>query len=54
MISLDAALAAYAQSLRPLAAETVPTLSALGRVLATDALARTDLPRFDQSIYRSR
>ena len=49
MISLDDALAAYARHLHALPAQSIPTLDALGRVLAADASAGTDLPRFDQS-----
>lgn len=49
MISLEAALAACATTLPALPAESVATLDALGRVLAADAHAQTDLPRFDQS-----
>jgi molybdopterin molybdotransferase len=49
MIRLDAALALYATEVRPLPAIELPTLAALGHVLAETPLARTDLPRFDQS-----
>lgn len=49
MISLDAALAAYAREVRPLPTISMPTTAAAGRVLAAPALAQTDLPRFDQS-----
>lgn len=49
MIPLEDALAAYGRSLRPLPAETVSTLTALGAVLAEAAHAATDLPRFAQS-----
>lgn len=49
MITLDTALAAYAQTLKPLPAQAIPTPTALHRVLAAEARAQTDLPRFDQS-----
>jgi molybdopterin molybdotransferase len=49
MIPLEEALAAYAQSLRPLGCEDVPILEALGRVLAEPLAATCDLPRLDQS-----
>lgn len=49
MITLEAALACYATTLRPLPAQPLPTLAALHRVLAVPAIAATDLPRFDQS-----
>lgn len=49
MIDLDAALAAYAEQLQPLQAETISTLDALNRVLAAPAAYADDLPRFDQS-----
>lgn len=49
MIPLEDALALYGQVLRPLPAETMPTLAALGSVLAEAATAQTDLPRFAQS-----
>ncbi len=49
MISLEQALAAYPENLRPLSTETVPATQALNRVLAQAQTAQTDLPRFDQS-----
>lgn len=49
MISLDAALAAYAENLQPLPTEIVSTLDAQNRVLAAPADYADDLPRFDQS-----
>lgn len=49
MISLEQALAAYAENLRPLEIETLPLTQALHRVLAQPQSAQTDLPRFDQS-----
>lgn len=49
MISLEAALAAYAATIRPLPAIALPTPDACGRVLAEAARSATDLPRFDQS-----
>ncbi|GAC1628851.1 MAG: molybdopterin molybdotransferase MoeA [Nevskia sp.] len=49
MTTLEDALAAYARVLRALPAQTRPTLDALGQVLAAEACAGTDLPRFDQS-----
>ncbi len=49
MISLDQALIAYCENLRPLAVETISTLASLNRVLAEPASYADDLPRFDQS-----
>ena len=49
MISLEQALAAYPENLRPLPAETIPVTQSLNRVLAQPQHAQTDLPRFDQS-----
>ena len=49
MISLESALAAYANSLRALPARSLPTAAALGAVFAAAVYAETDLPRFDQS-----
>jgi molybdopterin molybdotransferase len=49
MISLEDALAAYAQNLHALPAETVPAAQALNRVLAQAQTSDADLPRFDQS-----
>lgn len=49
MIPLDDALAAYAQTLRPLPEESIAPTDALHRVIAADVHAATDLPRFDQS-----
>jgi len=49
MISLEDALAAYAQNLQALPAETIPVSQALHRVLAQAQNSNTDLPRFDQS-----
>ncbi|WP_293373789.1 gephyrin-like molybdotransferase Glp [Nevskia sp.] len=49
MISLEDALAAYTDTVRPLPAVEIPTLDACGYVLADAARAATDLPRFDQS-----
>lgn len=49
MISLEQALAVYAQELRPLPAETVPVTQALHRVLEQAQHSLADLPRFDQS-----
>lgn len=49
MIPLEDALAAYGRTLRPLPAETLATLAALGSVLAAPAHAATDLPRYTQS-----
>ncbi|MGH2403717.1 MAG: molybdopterin molybdotransferase MoeA [bacterium] len=51
MLSPDEARAAYAAALRltPRGRESVPLLSALGRVLAVDVTSATDLPPFDRS-----
>lgn len=49
MITLDAALAAYASTLRTLESETLAVGDTAGRVLAAPIVAASDLPRFDQS-----
>lgn len=49
MISIDAALAAYAQHARPLPVARLPLRDALNRVLAEAPVAGTDLPMFTQS-----
>ncbi len=49
MISLEDALAAYAQNLQALPSESVPVAQALHRVPAQEVMSATDLPRFDQS-----
>ncbi|MBL6750825.1 MAG: molybdopterin molybdotransferase MoeA, partial [Nevskia sp.] len=49
MITIDAALAAYAGNLRPLPTQSLKITQALGRVLAAPLPSSTDLPRFDQS-----
>lgn len=49
MISIDEALAAYSEVLRPLPIERLSLSAAHRRVLAQDVLSPTDLPRFDQS-----
>jgi molybdopterin molybdotransferase len=47
--TVDEALAAILERVEPLAAETIPLTEAGGRVLAADALARTNLPPFPSS-----
>jgi molybdopterin molybdotransferase len=49
MITIDAALAAYATHLRPLPTHERKVTQALGRVLAAPLACANDLPRFDQS-----
>ncbi|MDB5988402.1 MAG: hypothetical protein JWR16_3455 [Nevskia sp.] len=49
MISLEDALAIYAQTLHALPAETIAIADAAQRVLAQPLIAQTDLPRIDQS-----
>ena len=49
MHTLEEALAEMLQAITPLAAETIPLPQAAGRVLATEAQATIDLPRFDNS-----
>jgi molybdopterin molybdotransferase len=48
-LPIDGALRAILDRARPLEAELVPIASAAGRVLAQDALAAIDLPRFASS-----
>ena len=49
MIPYEEALAHILEHARPLPAERVPLLNALGRRLARDVIAREPVPRFDQS-----
>jgi molybdopterin molybdotransferase len=49
LLSLDEAIQAVAERVRPLAAESVPIDSAAGRFLARPALAAVDLPPFASS-----
>jgi molybdopterin molybdotransferase len=49
LLSVDEALRCVLERARPLAAEDVPIGSAAGRVLAEDATAVVDLPRFPSS-----
>ena len=49
MHTLEEARAEMLQVITPLAAETIPLSQAGGRVLATEAQATIDLPRFDNS-----
>ena len=49
MHTLEEARAEMLQAITPLAAETIPLSQAGGRVLATEAQAKIDLPRFDNS-----
>jgi len=49
LLSVDEALQRVLEHARPLAAEDVPIASAAGRVLAEDAEAVVDLPRFPSS-----
>ncbi|MCH2379838.1 MAG: molybdopterin molybdotransferase MoeA, partial [Pedosphaera sp.] len=49
MHTLEEARAEMLQAITPLAAETIPLSQAGGRVLATEAQATIDLPRFDNS-----
>ena len=49
MHTLEEARAEMLQAITPLAAETIPLSRAGGRVLATEAQAKIDLPRFDNS-----
>ena len=48
-ISLETTRAEMLRAIAPLPVETVPLAEAAGRVLAGEARARTDLPRFDNS-----
>lgn len=49
MISVDEALAEILSHIRPLEAERVPILEALGRVLAEEIISDIDIPPFDNS-----
>ena len=49
LVSVDDALARVLERAQPLAAEEVPLGEAAGRVLADDARAAVDLPRFPSS-----
>jgi molybdopterin molybdotransferase len=49
LLTVDEALEQILRHVRPLPAETVPLEEAAGRVLAEDALAAVDLPRFASS-----
>lgn len=49
MLSLEDALARILNDITPLPAETLPLKQAIGRHLASDALAGIDLPSFDNS-----
>jgi molybdopterin molybdotransferase len=49
MHTLEEARAEMLRAIAPLPVETVPLAEAAGRVLAGEARARTDLPRFDNS-----
>jgi molybdopterin molybdotransferase len=49
LLTVDEALARVLERARPLPAELVPITAAAGRVLARDAVARTDLPPFPSS-----
>src|SRR5262249_15891884 len=49
LLSIEDALREVLARVRPLAAESVPLASALGRVLAVDVCARADLPPFASS-----
>ena len=49
MHTLEEARAEMLQAITPLAAETIPLPQAGSRVLATEAQAKIDLPRFDNS-----
>ena len=49
LLSVEDALALVLSRVRPLPVEAVPLASAVGRVLAEDALAAIDLPRFPSS-----
>lgn len=49
LLSLDAALAAYAREIVPLATRTVALEAALAQVLAAPVVAAVDLPTFPQS-----
>ena len=46
LLTVEDALARVLERARPLPAEPVPLEDAAGRVLAEDALAAVDLPRF--------
>ena len=49
MITVDEALAEILSHVRPLGAERVPVLDALGRVLAEEIVSDIDIPPFDNS-----
>src|SRR3954470_16125027 len=49
LIEIDEARARVLEAVRPLQAERVPLVSALGRVLAEDVRSRVDVPPFDNS-----
>src|SRR4051794_20919417 len=49
LLTLESAQALVLERVRPLAAETVPTADASGRVLAEEAKAVVDLPPFPSS-----
>ena len=49
LLSVDLALEQILKKINPLAAETADTLEALGRVLANDIVAETDVPPFANS-----
>ncbi|MCD6051890.1 MAG: molybdopterin molybdenumtransferase MoeA [Verrucomicrobia bacterium] len=49
MLTLESALERILARIQPLPPETVPLLQADGRVLRSEAIARTDLPAFDNS-----
>ncbi len=48
-LTYEAARQLILEKIRPLEAETVPLLDALGRALAEPVVATLDLPRFDNS-----
>ena len=49
LLTVEDALARVLERVRPLESETVPLAEAIGRVLAEDAIAAIDLPRFPSS-----